>query len=87
MKTVGIRELKQHASEILRRVRDDKEAVAVTYRGQVIARIVPAQDEESERAEALRIWAEMDELAQEIGARWPSGVSALEAVQEQRREL
>ena len=51
------------------------------------AKLAPVEDADSQRAEALRVWAEMDELAQEIGAHWPKGVSAVEAVEEQRREL
>ena len=34
-----------------------------------------------------KIWAEMDELASEISKKWPKGVSAVEAVREQRRNL
>lgn len=84
---VGIRELKQGASQILRRVWEKKETITVTRRGRAVARIVPVEDAESKRAEALAVLAEMDELAREIGAHWPKGVSAVEAVREQRREL
>lgn len=84
---VGIRELKQRTSHILRQVREKKETITVTHRGRAVARIVPVEDAESKRAEALAVWAEMDELAREIGAHWPEGVSAVEAVREQRREL
>jgi prevent-host-death family protein len=84
---VGVRELKEHASEILRRVREKKEVVTITYRGKAVARLVPVESLEDKRAEALAVLAEMKELAQEIGKKWPSGVSAVEAVKEQRREL
>lgn len=39
---VGIRELRQQASQLLKRVRDG-EPITVTDRGQPIARIVPVQ--------------------------------------------
>ncbi len=84
---VGIRELKQRAGEIVRQVRERKEAVTVTYRGRAVARLVPVESKEAQRAEATAVWAEMDELAREVGAHWPAGVSAVEAVQEQRRGL
>jgi prevent-host-death family protein len=87
MMEVGIRELKQRASYILRQVREKKETIIITHRGRPVARLVPVEDLESKRAEALAVWAEMDELAREIGAHWPEGVSAVEAVREQRREL
>jgi hypothetical protein len=40
-----------------------------------------AQEQEEER----QAWAEPDHLAAEIGARWPQGVSASQAVAEGRR--
>jgi prevent-host-death family protein len=84
---IGVRELKQRANEILRRVREKKETFTVTYRGRAVARLVPVEDVESTRAEALAVLAEADELARKIGARWPKDVSAVDAVREQRREL
>lgn len=87
MGEIGIKELKQRASEILRQVREEKESFTVTYRGKVVARLVPAEDTPSERAKAWAIWMRMDELAREIGTHWPSAMSAAKAVKEQRREL
>jgi len=87
MVEVGVRELKRRASHILRQVREKKETITITYRGRPVARLVPVEDMESKRAEALAVWAKMDDLAREIGAHWPEGVSAVEAVREQRREL
>lgn len=86
MDRIGVRELKQHTSEVLRRVRESKETVAITHRGRVIARLVPVEETPAVLPEASRVWADMEELAQQIGALWPAGVSALEAVREQRRE-
>ena len=87
MGEVGIRELKQYTSAILRRIREGKEAIAITHRGRVIVGLVPLEETPETRSEASRIWADMDEPAQEIGARWPVCVSAVEAVREQRREM
>jgi prevent-host-death family protein len=41
MTAIGIRDLKLRTSEIVRRVREEHESVDVTYRGRVVARIVP----------------------------------------------
>ena len=41
MLTVGVRELKQRTSDVLRRVRERGEEVEVTLRGRVVARLVP----------------------------------------------
>ena len=87
MGEIGIRELKQRASEILRQVRENQESFTVTYRGKVVARLVPAEEISKERARASAIWTQMDELAREIGANWPPEAPAAEAVKEQRREL
>ncbi len=40
-----------------------------------------------QRAKAAQVRAGMDALAAEISTAWPAGVTAAEAVQEQRREL
>ena len=83
MGEIGVRELKQRASEILRQVREEQETFSVTYRGKVVARLVPVEDVSTERARASAVWTQMDELAREIGTHWPPAVS----VKEQRREL
>jgi prevent-host-death family protein len=86
MATVGIRELKQSTSKVLRRVRERGEEVDVTYRGEVIARIVPVARAPKRTVRAARaVWDDLDRLAEEIAVRWPKGVSAVRAVREQRR--
>ena len=87
MEEVGIRELKQRASEIVRRVREQGETYAITYRGRIVARVVPVESPELQKEKASAVWAGMDELAREISAKSASEVSAVEAVAEQRREL
>jgi prevent-host-death family protein len=86
MLSVGVRELKANASRILRRVRDHGETVAVTHRGRVVARIVPVAAPEDASTRADAVWSELDRLAAEIGARWPDGVTAVDAVREGRRD-
>ncbi|CAA9558881.1 MAG: hypothetical protein AVDCRST_MAG88-1332 [uncultured Thermomicrobiales bacterium] len=88
MASVGVRELKEQTSQILRRVREGRETIEVTYHGKVVARLVPVEELAVDRsAEFAAVWAEMDRLAAEIGARWPAGVSAADAVSGGRREL
>jgi prevent-host-death family protein len=84
MVTVGVRELKQQASELIRLVRETGGQVEVTYHGKVVALLVPVNpvlDSEGEH----RAWDKLDTLAAEIGAKWPKGVSAAQAVSEARR--
>jgi prevent-host-death family protein len=86
MASVGVRELKQHTSLVLRRVRDKKERIQITHRGVVIALLVPVASPRS-AAHGKRdaaVWTELDALAAEIGAHWPKGVSAVDALREDR---
>ena len=86
MASVGVRELKEHTSEIVRRVRDDGETIDITYRGEVIASIVPRPKRTQAQIDAF--WERHEELvrviAQEIGDK---PVDAVELVREQRRNL
>lgn len=86
MLTVGIRELKTHTSEIMRRVRERGEVIDITFHGQVVARLVPAPPV-SAPEETAAILADLDQLAAEISAAWPKDVSAPAAVRDARREL
>ena len=49
----------------------------------VVALLVPV--ERPDREENASDWASLDVLAAEIGARWPEGISSVEAVAEGRR--
>ncbi len=87
MKVIGIRELKDHATQIMRKVREEGAVYHVTYHGKVIARIGPEATEEQQALDRNDIWAEWDALAEEIGKHWPDGVTAVDAVRDVRREL
>jgi prevent-host-death family protein len=84
MVTVGVRELKQQASELIRLVRETGSEVQVTHRGHIVALLIPVESRKG-RKDEKRSWANLDTLAAEIGARWPKGVSASQAVSEGRR--
>jgi prevent-host-death family protein len=87
MKTVGVRELKQKTTQLLRRVREKKEQIQITHRGEVVALLIPVPSAKrlvKDFADEA-VWADLDQLAAEIGAHWPKGVTAVEAVREDRR--
>lgn len=85
-KSIGVRELKTNPGKILRMVRDEHEQVDVTIRGEVVARIVPVRPGMTpEEHEA--VWKRHKEIADQISASWPKGVSAVDAIREVRREL
>ena len=86
MMTIGIRELRQQASELIRMVREDGRKVEITYRGKPVALLIPVEASPASKAqEEGEAWANLDRLAAEIEARWPAGVSAVDAVAEGRR--
>ena len=84
MITVGVRQLKEKASELVRRVRENQDIVLITYHGKVVARITPVEPRplgtESEDA-----WVTLEELAAEVGRHWPQGVTSAQAIAEIRR--
>jgi antitoxin (DNA-binding transcriptional repressor) of toxin-antitoxin stability system len=86
-RSVGVRELRQHATEIVRQVRVKRATVQITYRGKVIAQLVPIREPIPMPKEISMLWTDLDRLATEIGARWPPQMSAVDAVREGRREL
>jgi prevent-host-death family protein len=82
MVTVGVRELKQQASKLIRRVRESGDEIQVTLHGKVVARILPVGPTPQDARSA---WDNLDRLAAEIGKRWPEGVAAAQAVDEGRQ--
>ncbi|MGH7325077.1 MAG: type II toxin-antitoxin system Phd/YefM family antitoxin [Candidatus Rokuibacteriota bacterium] len=87
MRAIGVRELKEHASQVLRRVRERGEEIEVTYHGRVVARLIPVSRDRPPTRASAAAWSTLDRVAREIGARWPKGRSAAKAVREGRREL
>ena len=71
----------------MRRIREEGVSYELTLRGEVIAQLEGGAAGEERRRESLRIWDEMKQLAEEISEAWPAGVTAVDAVREQRREL
>jgi prevent-host-death family protein len=87
MDSIGVRELKQHTSRILRSVRERRQSIDVTYRGRIIARLIPVEPPLHDASELEVFLTDLDRLAAEVGSRWPAGVSAVDAVREQRRDV
>ncbi len=87
MSTVGVRELKEQASRIVRRVSEDGEPIDITVRGEVVARLIPMRRRRIDPAEDVAAMARRDRLAAEVAKYWPKGLSAADAIKEDRREL
>jgi len=94
MPKVGVRELKNQTTEIVRDVRENRAEYVVTYRGRPVAVLLPLDEEwmqgETRRAIASAtpgedVWTELEALRKEIGQSWQSEKTAVELVSEQRR--
>ena len=86
--TIGVRELKNHTSRIIRAVREGMSEYVVTLRGEPVALLRPLTEEEAQELRQADIdgtLAEMKTLAQEVAAAWVSDKSGVELVAEQRR--
>ena len=87
MVAVVIAELKERADEIVRRMQEAGEPVEIFDAGQIVARLVPADDPPLTQEELDAFWQEWDEVSEDIGAAWPEGVSVVDAIKDVRREL
>ncbi|MCC7019047.1 MAG: type II toxin-antitoxin system Phd/YefM family antitoxin [Ardenticatenales bacterium] len=94
MNYVGVRELKNDASEVIRAVREEQAKYIVTYHGRPVAVILPVDPAQQALDIAVSVAgagddadyrAEMEALRAEIDAKWRSDKSAVELVAEQRR--
>ena len=86
--TIGVRELKNHVSRVIRAVREEMAEYVVTLRGEPVAVLRPLTEEEAQQlrqTETDERLAEMKTLAQEVAAAWISDKSGVELVAEQRR--
>ena len=92
MSLIGVRELRERTSEVIRRVREDRVEYVVTYQGRPVAVILPLDTEhaEAEMVQAskdaiLGDWEQYERLAQEIRDAWPADVSTQDLIDAIRR--
>ncbi|HVG10288.1 MAG TPA: type II toxin-antitoxin system Phd/YefM family antitoxin [Thermoanaerobaculia bacterium] len=85
---IGVRDLKNRASELVREVHERDAEYIVTLRGQPVAVLKPLSDkneQELKRAERQEALSKLDELAEQIASAWRSPKSAVKLLEEQRR--
>lgn len=89
-KKIGVRELKNNASKIVRAVREEGAEYVVTLHGEPVAVIRPLTEDHLhayDEAEIEHLMSELNKMADRVSKAWKSPLSAVEAVQEQRRDL
>lgn len=84
MKEIGIRELKAHASEVVRAVKERRARYVITQRGQPVAILLPI-DAIPPQPDPNEVWARLEALGEEIARNWQSEKSAVEILSEMRR--
>jgi prevent-host-death family protein len=92
MSLIGVRELKEQTSEVIRQVREERAEYVVTYKGKPVAVILPLNTEKAEevmvhsaKTAVISSWDEYEQLAQEIRNAWPAGLSTQDLIDAIRR--
>ena len=83
MALIGIRELRERASEVIRRVREEKAEYIITYQGQPVAVLLPVDTEAVETAmlqagkqSTATGWQVYQRLTDALRKDWPTGQSS-----------
>jgi prevent-host-death family protein len=86
--TIGIRDLKNQTSRIVRSVREEMAEYIITLQGKPVALLRPiteADEQQFRQTQIEEAIAEMKQLAQEVAAAWTSPKSGVDLISEQRR--
>lgn len=92
MPLIGVRELREQISEVIRRVREDHAEYVITYQGRPVAIILPldAGRAEKEMVQASKKaisdnWERYERLAEELRRDWPADLSPQNVIDSIRR--
>ena len=92
MSLIGVRELREQTSEVIRRVREERAEYVVTYQGRPVAVILPLDTAQAEaemvkasKNAVLGNWERYERLADEIRRAWPADVSTQDLIDAVRR--
>lgn len=86
--TIGIRDLKNQTSRIVRSVREEMAEYVITLQGKPVALLRPiteADEQQFRQTQIEEAITEMKQLAQEVAAAWTSPKSGVDLISEQRR--
>jgi prevent-host-death family protein len=86
---IGVRELKNQTSKIVRAVREEMAEYIITVHGEPVAVLRPltqADADQLQREKIEKTLSELDVLAQEIADSWKSEKSGTEILEETREE-
>jgi prevent-host-death family protein len=85
-----VRELKTHASEIIRQVREQRARYVITHRGKPVGLLMPLDEAgpvalTPPEGPAEAAWDTLTRLGKEIGQDWRSPLTSTELLSEMRR--
>jgi prevent-host-death family protein len=93
MSLIGVRELREKTTEVIRRVREDKAEYVITYQGRPVAIILPIDEDEVSEAivRASKVaagdpWEAYERLAETLRSEVPRGRSTQKILDEIRGE-
>jgi len=89
---IGVRELQQQTSELLRKIREEKAEYIITYQGQPVAVLLPLDTEavsqaiiELRKRDVTRSGSMYTELAERVRAAWPANTDTQTLLDDIRR--
>ena len=92
MPTIGVWELREQTSEVLRQVQEAQAEYIITYQGKPVALLLPVQAEvvektmvEAGQRSVADGWETYARLAEELRRDWPADKSTQELMDEIRR--
>ena len=86
MRAIGVRELKTYASEIMRKVREERICFTITYRGKPVGVLLPLEEYCDMSQEASPDpWSELEKLRDKMALMPPPEKSLMDALSEMRR--
>jgi prevent-host-death family protein len=85
MTDIGVRELKIHASEILRKVKENRMRYVITHRGRPVASLIPVEEAPTGSESGSSAWDELVALGEQISQNWQAKQSSTEILSNMRR--
>jgi prevent-host-death family protein len=86
MPRIGLRQLKAHASEVLRDVQNNRTRYIVTNRGEPVGIVIPyAPGQDVEPVSREESWMRLVETLDQVRSAWTSPLTAEDIMNEERR--
>lgn len=86
MRAIGVKELKIHASEIMRKVREERISYTITYRGKPVGVLLPLEESGDVAQEKEQDpWSKLEKIREKMSSLPQPEKSLTEALSEMRR--